>query len=165
MSLIKAVFWKWIAFEESVGHLHHLGWRVWNKIFGLDPSDCVLLSTVTATVTSVMTALQKKSFIVQKQTEMMIWDYRNGWCCWGNLNSFDTAFMMFVSSRLGTRDKVILILPFVSNPIRELMFSSSPAAFNCFPLLLLNSAIVLLKSAKCFWVQLICRMLYKIKLC
>lgn len=36
---LKAVFWKWVAFEESVFHVHHLGWRVRNKIFVLNPSD------------------------------------------------------------------------------------------------------------------------------
>ena len=52
--------------------MHHLGWRVGNKIFGLDPSDCVLLLTVTATVTSAMTILQKESSLIQKQAEMIV---------------------------------------------------------------------------------------------
>lgn len=60
------------------------------------------------------------------------------------------CFMTFICSWLKTGDKVILILPFVSSPVWELMFSSLPAAVNYSPFLLLNSAITLLKSAKCF---------------
>lgn len=58
--------------------------------------------------------------------------------------------MTLIYSRLKTGDKVNLILPFVSSPIWELMSSFLSLVFNCFPLLLLNSDIESLKSAKYF---------------
>ena len=57
---------------------------------------------------------------------------------------------MTFTSRLKTGGKVILILAFVSYPVGKLVFSSLPAALNCFPLLLLKSALVIFKSAKWF---------------
>lgn len=97
-----------------------------------------------------MTALQRKSFLIQKQDEMVVWEHRNGQCYWGKLNCFDTALWHLFVLDLKQETKLSWFSPFVSNPVWELMFSSLPAAVNYSPLLLLNSAITLLKSAKCF---------------
>lgn len=63
---------------------------------------------------------------------------------------FRYCFMTLIYSRLKTGDKVNLILSFVSSPISELMSSFLSVAFNCFPLLLLNSEIEMLKFAEYF---------------
>lgn len=150
---LKVGFWKWAAFEEIVGYMHHLGWRVWNKILGLDPSDlCIAFNSDSYSDLSDDSSLEKE-FPNSEKAEMIVWQHRNGWCCWGKLNHCDIALWHSFLLDLKRETQLSwfsLLFQVPSYLIPKLMFSSLPAALIFFLVLLLNSAIVVLKSAKCF---------------
>lgn len=129
--------------------MHRLGWRVGNTIFGLDPSDRILLLTVTATVTSAMTTLQRKSSLIQKWAEMIIWDHRNGWCYWGKRNHFNTALWHLFLLNLKQETKLSWFSLLFQIPSESLCFLPCLQHLIVF-LFCCLTAIVVLKSAKCF---------------
>lgn len=93
-----------------------------------------------------MTALQRKSFLILTQAETIIWEHRNGWCYWGKLKCFDTALWHWFI--LDLKQEITKFSHFFQD--WDLTSSFLSVAFNCFPLLLLNSEIEMLKSGKYF---------------